>query len=146
MIVDNYAEWIGSLLGMVNHISDSDREKLFNGTGRGCAIRNNHFEAIKIMKEAASYCQTRSDYVEFFKKQMPPSVKIIEDKDGIIMCLGKEKCTCPMAPDVASHVLCNCTRGHEKAVWSEFFGKQIDVELLETHLRGGSDCVIKILV
>lgn len=43
-------------------------------------------------------------------------------------------------------MMCECTRGHEKAMWSIFFGKPVDVEIVESFLRGGNDCVIKILV
>ena len=38
------------------------------------------------------------------------------------------------------------SRGHEVAVWSAFFGKTVDIEIVESHLRGGKDCVIKIIV
>ncbi len=64
------------------------------------------------------------------------------------MRLGKQECSCPLAPDIKRNadMLCECTRGSDKATWSVFFGKPVDVEIVESFLRGGKDCVIKILV
>lgn len=41
--------------------------------------------------------------------------------------------------------MCDCTKAHEKCLWSLFFGKEIDVEIAESIYRGGNDCVIKII-
>ena len=98
------------------------------------------------LRAAASHCKTRADYVEFLNNAIP--VHIEEAEDGILMHLGKTECSCPMAKELTKNVdiLCECTRGHEIAVWSEFFGKPVDIEIVESHLRGGKDCIIKIVV
>ena len=62
------------------------------------------------------------------------------------MHLGKGKCGCPMYPQVQSPALCNCTNGSNKAIWSEFFGKPVESEVVESHFRGDKDCVIKLYV
>lgn len=51
-----------------------------------------------------------------------------------------------MTQDISKNadMLCECTRGHEKAVWSAFFGNPVEVEIVESYSRGGNDCVIKI--
>lgn len=66
-------------------------------------------------------------------------VKIEEVGDGIVMRLGKKSCTCPIASTIneSKEMLCHCTCGHEKAV---------DIEIVESFLRGGTDCVIKIKI
>ena len=94
----------------------------------------------------ATNCNTRADYVALLNENIPVTIREVED--GIIMHLGKEKCSCPIASEISKNedMLCECTRGHEKAVWSNFFGKPVDVEIVESFLRGGNDCVIKILV
>ena len=73
-------------------------------------------------------------------------MQVEEVSDGLVMWLGKKSCTCPMASEIHANkeMLCNCTCGHEKAVWSAFFGRPVDVEIVESFLRGGTDCVIKI--
>ncbi len=35
-------------------------------------------------------------------------------------------------------ILCECTRGHEKAVWSAFFGRPVEIDIVESVLRGGN--------
>lgn len=72
----------------------------------------------------------------------------IEAEDGIVIHLGKEKCSCPIAAAISKNadMLCECTRGHEKTIWSTFFDKPVEVEIVESFLRGGKDCVIKIII
>ncbi len=71
----------------------------------------------------------------------------VEDvSNGIIIHYGKQSCTYPMSLTVKNPMLCNCTLGHEKAMWSIVFGKQVDAKIVESFLRGGKDCVIKIIV
>ena len=86
------------------------------------------------------------DYATFLRKVIP--VQIEEVDDGIVMRLGKTGCTCPMASEIHANkeMLCHCTCGHEKAAWSVFFGKPVGVEIVESFLRGGKDCIIKIVV
>lgn len=43
-------------------------------------------------------------------------------------------------------MLCYCTQGHEKAMWSELFDREIDAEIVESLQRNGNDCVIKLLM
>ena len=97
---------------------------------------------MKKMKEAASWCKTRSDYARFLKETI--SDKVSEDPDGIRIPLGKDKCSCPMAEFVNNPMLCYCTRGNNKETWSILFGSDVKVEMVETFMRGGKDCVIKI--
>ena len=82
--------------------------------------------------------------MQFLKEHISPAVS--EDEDGIRIPLGKEKCTCPLAQDIQNPMLCCCTQGSNKATWSEFFGKDVRVEMIETFMRGGKDCVIKIYI
>ncbi len=79
-------------------------------------------EEIVPLKAAASNCATLADYAAFLNENMP--VKITEAEDGIVIHLGKEKCSWSMASEISknANMLCECTRGHEKYVWSVFFG------------------------
>ena len=139
-----YAIWIEDLLEEINRNPTPENIRLLDNCGKACAMHQNQMEGIKELKKSASHCKTRSDYIEFFNNTFP--FEVIEDENGIILTLGKEECSCPMAPEVKSPALCNCTQGHEKAIWSEFFGKEVEIELIETLLRGGNDCIIKIFI
>lgn len=134
--------WINDVLKSAEENASPEVIKVIEGCGKGCAIQNGHIEGVAPLKEAAAACKTRADYYAFMKSTFPFDVE--EADDGIIIRFHKENCTCPMAPEVASPMLCNCTLGHEKAMWSELFGKPVDVDIVESFLRGGRDCVFKL--
>jgi predicted hydrocarbon binding protein len=145
-MMNDFAVWIDDLLGAVKEDSSQNATKLIESCGKGCLARRGASEFITGLREAASDCRSRADFVSFLNGKMP--MTFTEDADGIVIHMGKDKCGCKMAPELHNNAdaLCNCTLGHEKAMWSEFFGKPIDVEIVETILRGGNDCVFKILV
>ena len=140
------AEWIEDALGAVKASGNSEAIKVIESCGKGCAARKDAENGILQLKASASSCRTMADYADFLRKTMP--VRIEEAEDGIILHLGKTSCSCPMAAELTKNtdILCECTKGHEKAVWSAFFGKPVEIEIVESFLRGGNDCVIKILV
>ena len=138
------SEWINHLLFEVEKNPTEDKIFQTECCGKGCAEQNGHLESAKALAEAAKGCKTRSDYMTFMQNNFP--FKVEEASDGIIIHYGKEKCTCPMSPEVKSPMLCNCTLGHEKAMWSIIFGKQVDAEIIDSFQRGGNDCVVKILL
>lgn len=55
-------------------------------------------------------------------------------------------CDCALVREgyITSAVLCNCTKGFHETVWSEVFDCPVEVELIETFLRGGDCCSQKI--
>ncbi len=145
-MMSKHTEWIEDLLGAAKANPTQASISLIECCGAGCAKRQNAFEGMEVLRKQASGCKTRSDYAAFLRQVMP--VQIEEVDDGIVMWLGKKSCTCPMASEIHANreMLCHCTSGHEKAAWSVFFGKPVDVEIVESFLRGGKDCVIKIRI
>ena len=139
------SEWIEDMLGAVKETNDPAAVRLVECCGRGCARRKKAEEVILQLKDAASNCKTRADYAAFLNNAMP--ITVAEAEDGIILHLGKTECSCTMAKNLSqnSDMLCECTSGHEKAVWSALFGKPVEVEIVESFLRGGNDCVLKII-
>ena len=140
------AEWVEDMLGVVKEFENPDAVCMIEDCGKKCAERKSAVSHMAQLKAAAADCKTRSDYVEFLNQHMP--VHIEEAEDGIVMHLGKTECSCPMAKELShnTEMLCECTRGHEKAVWSAFFGKPVEVKIVESILRGGNDCVTKIKI
>ena len=134
--------WIQDLLDAAERNPSPETIQLIEQCGRCCSIRKGYAVGMKKLREAASWCKTSSDYVRFLKAHV--SDRVTEDVDGILIPLGKEKCTCPMAKDVSSPMLCCCTQGSNRETWSEFFGRDVRVEMAETFMRGGHDCVIKL--
>lgn len=144
--MSNYAEWIEDMLGAAKEAQNPIAVHMIECCGKGCAARRNMEEQLLQMKAAAANCKTRADYVAFLNENMP--LTVTEAEDGIILYLGKDKCSCPIRSGISKNtdMLCECTRGYEKAIWSTFFGKPVEVEIVESILRGGKDCATKIKI
>ena len=138
------SKWINQLLACIQAEPTAESVRLLELCGEGCARSRGHIEGILRLREEAKGCETTQDYIRFLKEHMGAAIE--ERPDGFVMALGKSACGCPMAPEVAGPALCDCTCGHEKAMWSAFFGKTVDVEVVESLLRGGKDCVIRVRV
>ena len=136
--------WINRLLKYMEEDPIPEHILTLESCGRGCAEQNGHIEGVLGLKEAASACRSHSEIVTFMRNSFP--FDVTDDGDGIIIRFHKEKCTCPMAPEVKNPMLCHCTLGHEKAMWGELFDRKIDAEIIESFQRGGNDCVIKLYI
>ena len=138
------AEWIEDLLGAAKEANHPQAIEMVACCGKGCAMRKNAPANMEQLRQAAAHCKTRADYAAFLNDLMP--VRIEEAQDGIVMHLGKTECSCPIAKELTKNtdMLCECTKGHEVATWSAFFGRPVEIEIVESILRGGEDCIIKI--
>lgn len=139
------AEWIEDALGAIKASFDCNAIQIIEACGRGCAQRHNRIAGMESMREEAAHCKTKADYVDFLNGKIP--ARFVEVSDGIEMHLGKTECSCPISKEITKNkeMLCHCTCGEDKAVWSAFFGREVEIEIVESFLRGGKDCVIKIL-
>lgn len=133
------------IIGKLNEASIVT-EELINECSNTCIKTNNALDGIIKLKELAKECSTKSDYIKFFKNIL--NLDVEETEKGIILHLNKTECTCPIASklNIDKSKLCNCTKEHEKYLWSKFFGKEIDVKIIESFWRGGNDCVIEIIL
>ena len=141
---DVCAVWIEDMLQEASR-NGCDTKCLLRNCGRACAIRKGHVAGMSKLKALAADCQTRRDYANFLQNHLPGCM-VDEAADGIVIHLNKTRCGCPMCPRVTNPALCDCTAGSNQATWGEFFGHPVDVEVVESHLRGGKDCVLKIRI
>ncbi len=140
----NQSSWINHLLKNIEENQSKDTIRLVELCGKCCAQDSGHLEGAVGLHDLMSECKTRSEYVEFMRKTFPFDVE--EADDGIIIHYKKKACTCRMSPEVKNPILCNCTLGHEKAMWGIVFGREIDAEIIESFQLGGKDCVVKLIV
>ena len=143
IIEQKLTTWVSDLL----ETAEDDSEQhcaLIARCGENCARRQGVFAAMDALREQAKGCTTKEDYATFLHENL--HLDAIADEEGIVLRLHKTGCSCPMYPAVQSPTLCECTRGHELSSWSRFFGKEIDARIVESFLRGGNDCVIKLIV
>ena len=137
------SEWIEDLLGAAKETGDTS---LIQQCGRGCAVNKGFLQGMEQLhrKASDSGCTSVKEYAAFLKSVLPFSV--VDVGDGIDLHLGKKECSCPMCRELKENkeMLCECTRGHEIAEWSAFFKQPVDIEIVESFLRGRKDCVIGI--
>ena len=137
-------EYISKVKASVENGTDIE---LIQTCGRECAEAHGAIAAMGNLRSLASEagCVTDADYTAYLKEKMPVDMDI--EPDGFIMRIGKTECTCPAERDIVrgKWLLCECTKRHEKVCWSSYFGKAVDVEIVESILRGGSDCVIRVI-
>jgi hypothetical protein len=72
--------------------------------------------------------------------------KITRDGNSATLVVKSGRCVCPLVKyldiePTGNH--CFCTMHHLKHVYEVAFGRPVEVELLETYLRGGNSCTIK---
>ena len=131
------SEWIEAAL----ENAGGDGIRILRKCGEACAERSGHIASVSKLKQGASGCRDDGERAEFLRGIGLDA----EAVDGaVVLRFHKTGCTCPMHPGVRSPMLCECTAGHEAALWSEAFGIRVEAEVLESFLRGGSDCVVRL--
>jgi predicted hydrocarbon binding protein len=113
---------------------------------------------IPILKQLGSKCgegfakdfkNNPQGFFTFIKERWAESVNYAEGK-GIIRVNEKVRnsCNCPFVKDKdAPDVLCNCSLGTQKKIYESLFGRQVEVKLEKSVLRGDERCsfTIKLL-
>ena len=130
---------------MLGICKDTNNTKILEDCGKKCIERNGGLDGILVLKDKVKDLTTRTEYCNFFKSIL--NVDAIEVSDGIELHLHKKGCTCSISKEINKNkeILCYCTKGHEKIVWSTLFDKDIDIEVVKSINRGDDDCVVKII-
>lgn len=138
-----FAEWICDLLGQVH---SPETARMIENCGKYCAERAGTVELMRILRAEAKGLESRTELLEFLAEKTP--IRFEAEEGGFITHLDNCECNCKMLPELSrnSEVLCSCTKGYQAAMWEEFFGKPVEVEIVETLLRGGRECVFRVKV
>lgn len=138
-----FAEWICDLLAQVK---TPESVRMVENCGRHCAKRAGTVELMRILRAEAEGLESRTELLEFLAEKTP--IRFEAEEDGFITHLDNYECNCKMIPELSRNpeVLCNCTKGYQVAMWEEFFGKPVEVEIIDTILRGGRECVFRVRV
>lgn len=142
--MNNFAEWICDLLAQAD---SSEAVKMIENCGRGCAERAGTLAFMRKLRAEAPEGASLAETLEYLATKLP--LRFTETEEGFITHLGNfNHCNCKMLPDVSRNTerLCECTKGYQRAMWSEFFGHPVDVEIVETVLHGGDECVFKAIL
>ena len=143
-MMNNLAEWICDMLGVLR--DNPDALKLIHKCGGECCERDGTIYLMRKLRKESSEIDSLSELLSFLSGKLP--AKFEKTEDGFIVHLGNPECLCKMRPALHrnAETLCECTNGYQLSMWSEFFGYEIETEILDTVLRGGNECNFKIKV
>ncbi len=116
--------------------------ELMEGCGKSCAERLGTLEAAKEIRRQLNNTINIDLLIDTFKRKVFKD-SIIERKGNTIeLEYTHTECGCPFVKmlDIKNPMMCNCTRGHTKSIFEVLLSKPVEVELLETVLRGGKRC------
>jgi predicted ArsR family transcriptional regulator len=91
---------------------------------------------------AQEYKNNPEGFFNLIKGQWADTVEYDRDK-GIIKVNEKirESCNCPMVKEKqAPDILCNCSLGTQKRIYESLFGREVNVKLEKSILRGDERC------
>ncbi|KAB3536086.1 hypothetical protein F8154_04825 [Alkaliphilus pronyensis] len=139
--------WINNVLSEISNLNDDEGEKILEKCGRSCCSLSN---APQLAKEIRSKVIDKDDInllFETYKREVyKNSPRLYKENDTIYQEF--HKCGCPMVETIKNldPFLCNCTKGYSKAIFEALFDRQVDVQILESILRGNKICKLAVKV
>jgi predicted hydrocarbon binding protein len=129
-----------ALVGILNRELDPPtRTRVLRGLGSACADRyKDMFDKYKNdLRGFLDYART--EWVEEAS---------FEEGTGTIQVVDRSpKCVCPLVKQGETPgEFCECTLGWQKAAYSTILGKPVEVELVDSVLRGGRRCSFRIRI
>jgi predicted ArsR family transcriptional regulator len=101
-------------------------------------------------KKLETYREDFDGYREHIKQTVSGDDVAYDRETGVITMTSPERadCFCPLISvhNQTPKVVCNCSLGWQQKTWEMVLGKKVQVELVESVLRGGKRCVFKIHV
>jgi len=138
--VDAGQKRFAKLVGILNeNLEEPTRKKIFERLGRECAKDYRNL--------TDQYKNNVQGFLDLIQKQWVKEFQY-DTKAGTIRVVDKSNgCTCPLVNEsLTPPSFCDCTLGWQKETYSALLGRPVDVELEESILRGGKQCVFRIQV
>jgi predicted hydrocarbon binding protein len=141
--------WVGRFMVVLDaNLDEQTRCKIMEANGKSCACA--YIESAKLEYR-------KKNFDEWIKKAKDSQDGSLIVKDGYIIHTymqnyrgfeaAEGSCLCPFVetkPVGLSGTYCHCSVGYIKEIWGRIFGEPMNVELLESTLRGGKRCRFKI--
>ena len=137
--MDRVTHWINVILHEVSKLDDNKGIELLHACGGECSKTSLILEgALKIRNEFIGD-EDPDQLFEAFKIQFYNTSRLM--KEGNIITLIFEACTCPMVKEgVRNPYLCNCTVGYTKKIFEALFNRTVEVDLEQSILQGNKIC------
>jgi len=143
--MDHLVNWLKTFL---IELESSGAEDLINGAlkkcGQDCACRGNILDLATKTKSEIKDINDLKEVGAAVQRYFGGVITPVEN--GFIAEFGDGKCVCPMVGQkyIESPLLCNCTKGYNEYLWSRFFDRPVNVEILSSALRAGDACRLRI--
>jgi predicted hydrocarbon binding protein len=127
------------MAGLVAALDKPTRLRVLEAMGRDCARDSTAL--------TNKFRGNPKGFLEEIKKRWVRETEY-DEAAGVIHVIDRSKsCTCPFVkPGLTPPEFCECTLGWQKEAYSAVLGKPVEVELVESILRGGSHCEFRIRV
>ncbi|MCP4163381.1 MAG: hypothetical protein GY760_25260 [Deltaproteobacteria bacterium] len=130
-------------------LEDTDNKSILDKTGADCCKTHGFIERAMKIRDSVNDKNNISELISMFKKKVFSTydLNMLNDRE-IFLDYKFSSCICPMVTKgvTDNSALCNCTKGFTTALFSTLLNKEIEVELLETVLKGGKSCKQKITI
>ena len=125
----------------ISHLDEKERIKILEKYGRKCGRSHDLAgQAKKIRDQAADKNNLDLLFSLYKEKAYNNSPRLY--KKGAVIHLEYHQCGCSLvkAGKINNPFFCHCTRGYTKEKFEALFDKPVQVDLLESILRGDKIC------
>ena len=135
--MSNTQRWLSNLFDAMERTLDADqRSEILRHCGRNCIPKS-------ILKKARACAEGASDIPSFISrlKETIPFVHMSGDEVFVVY----PECFCPIMKGRSPLPgLCDCSAGWIGELFEHALSKSVSVEILETVMRGGSECRFRV--
>ena len=113
----------------------------------------------ELIEEQGRFCSGQSGTIKKFQGDLEGYLKMLKEswhedsvydkENGIITVASEDRteCFCPMIDThKVSDAVCNCSLGWQKQTYETVLGKQVDVKIKESLIRGGKKCIFEVKI
>ncbi|MFW9923884.1 MAG: DUF6144 family protein [Candidatus Thorarchaeota archaeon] len=131
------AGWLQTLMDSMNeNLDEESRQKVLSKTGGYCARAH----ATDLFKKIKLQSNDINELISILNKELKGTKWSLDNGNKLTVIY--EKCYCPFINTKLHHseVQCDCSVGWLKENLEILFNKEINVELKESVVRGGTQC------
>lgn len=134
--------WITTLIeGLDEYVDEEECKKILEKCGRNCITKST------IRKAKAQY--KKSENIEDFLEKYSKVNRHLQLEDGEAYMVYP-RCYCSFVNKIPegrlSPTWCNCSRGWVKTLFEEVTGKQVEVILEKSVVKGDDGCWLKVVI
>ncbi len=137
---EKITKWINTVLSEIGKLDSKTGKEILYNCGKECSKSFRRFQDAEKTRNEVKDKNNIDELFNTFREKYYNTTRLY--KEGNVIYLEYEQCYCPMVQEgmVNNPFLCNCTIGYTKGVYETLFGKTVEVNLLQSVLRGDEIC------